>query len=300
MRRIIAILSCLFLLSAYIVYEPSSNVSGKTKTDHQPDFMVIGHRGASGYAPEHTMLSYELAKKMGASYIELDLQMTKDGKLIAMHDETVDRTTNGTGAVKNLTLKQIKKLDAGSWFNKKYPDKAHPSYAGLKVPTLDEIIQHFGTSVNYYIETKTPTIYPGMEEKLINTLKKSHLVGHHIPKYKVIIESFSPDSLKMIHKMAPDIPLIQLIKYKNKARFSNYDLKKWKQYAVGIGLNFNRVNKKYIIKARKAGLLIHPWAINTKTQMKEAVEWGATGAFTNFSDQLVQVLKQESRKKMGL
>jgi len=81
----------------------------------------VAHRGASGYAPEHTLLSYELGESMKGDYIEIDLQMTKDGELIAMHDETLDRTTNGTGLVKDYTLEEIKQLDAGSWFNEKYP-----------------------------------------------------------------------------------------------------------------------------------------------------------------------------------
>lgn len=113
--------------------------------------LVLAHRGASGYAPEHTLKSYELGKKMKTDYIEIDLQMTKDDKLVAMHDETLGRTTNGNGAVNDYTLKQIKKLDAGSSFNKANPKKKKKEYRGLKVPTLDEIIQRFGRSVNYYI-----------------------------------------------------------------------------------------------------------------------------------------------------
>lgn len=103
----------------------------------------IAHRGASGYAPEHTLTSYKMGDRMHGDYIEIDLQMTKDGKLIAMHDETVDRTTDGTGKVKDFTLEQIKQLDAGSWFNEKYPQYANPRYEGLQVPTLEEIFKTF-------------------------------------------------------------------------------------------------------------------------------------------------------------
>src|SRR5699024_5441969 len=103
--------------------------------------VVIAHRGASGYEPEHTMSAYELAIEQGADYIEQDLQLTKDGHLICMHDTTVDRTTNGTGNVSDLTLAQIKQLDAGN---------------GQQVPTLDEVITRFGDSTKYYIETKRP------------------------------------------------------------------------------------------------------------------------------------------------
>ena len=133
------------------------------------DIVNVSHRGASGYAPEHTITSYQMGDKMHGDYIEVDLQMTKDGKLIAMHDETVDRTTDGTGLVKDYTLEQIKQLDAGSWFNEKYPQYANSEYAGLKVPTLEEVFQKFGKNENYYIETKSPEVYPGMEKELLRS-----------------------------------------------------------------------------------------------------------------------------------
>lgn len=123
-----------------------------------PDrILTVAHRGASGYAPEHTLASYKLATKMNADYLELDLQMTKDGHLIVMHDETVDRTTNGTGWVKDLTLAEIKQLDAGAWFNEANPDKQNAHFIGQQVLTLDEVLRYFGKRENYYIETKNQT-----------------------------------------------------------------------------------------------------------------------------------------------
>jgi glycerophosphoryl diester phosphodiesterase len=100
----------------------------------------IGHRGASGYAPEHTIPAYDLALEQGADYIEIDLQMTKDGVLVAMHDDTLDRTADApegvpkrfcSGPVIKRTLEQIKQCDVGSWFS--------PEYAGEQMPTLEEI-----------------------------------------------------------------------------------------------------------------------------------------------------------------
>ena len=121
---------------------------------------------------------------MHGDYIELDLQMTKDGHLIAMHDEKVDRTTDGTGYVKDMTLAEIKKLDAGSWFNETYPQYAKPEYEGLQVPTLEEVFKEFGKNNSYYIETKSPEIYPGMEKELLRlvdkyeSIKISYLYSH--------------------------------------------------------------------------------------------------------------------------
>ena len=121
----------------------------------------IGHRGASGHAPEHTFPAYDLALADGADYIEQDLQLTKDGVLIVLHDATLDRTARGpqencTGPVIGKTLAQIRTCDAGTWFNERFPDRARPEYAGLVIPTLDEVFTRYGNRVRYYIETKNP------------------------------------------------------------------------------------------------------------------------------------------------
>src|SRR5699024_5365908 len=92
------------------------------------NFLIIAHRGASSVAPEHTLESYKHAKEMNADYIEIDLQMTEDNQLVAMHDETVDRTTNGKGKISTFTLEKLQELDAGTWFKQKYPDKAKREY----------------------------------------------------------------------------------------------------------------------------------------------------------------------------
>ena len=112
--------------------------------DMHKDIVNVSHRGASAYAPEHTIAAYDKGEKMHGDYIEVDLQMTKDGHLIAMHDVTLDRTTDGTGSVKDYTLNEIKQLDAGSWFNEKYPYASKAEYEGLKVPTLEEVFKKFG------------------------------------------------------------------------------------------------------------------------------------------------------------
>lgn len=251
-------------------------------------FIVIGHRGASSYAPEHTLLSYQLARELGADYIEIDLQMTKDGVLVAMHDQTVDRTTNGIGLVESHSLKELKRLDAGSWFNKKFPLYADPAYEFLTVPTLEEIFEHFGKDVNYYIETKSPDKYPKMEEKLIHLLQKYDLINEK----KVIIQSFSEKSLKIIHKAEPTIPLIQLLSYQRPAKLTKADIKKWKQYAVGIGPTYQMIDEDYIKMARKEKLLVHPYTVNSKHDLNQLIEWGITGVFTDFTGSLYEEWKK--------
>lgn len=246
----------------------------------------VSHRGASGYAPEHTITSYQMGEKLHGDYIEIDLQMTKDGQLIAMHDETVDRTTDGTGAVKDYTVAQIKQMDAGSWFNEKYPQYANPEYVGLQVPTLEEIFQKFGKNANYYIETKSPEIYPGMEAELLRLVNK-----YDITKKTLLVQSFSAPSLKIMNELDASVKLVQLLSYKTNAVITDDEIADIKEYAMGVGPNHTYLNEEYIQKVVNSGLEIHPYTVNDKERMKQLIDWGVTGMFTNFPDLLHEVKK---------
>ncbi|KSU61914.1 glycerophosphodiester phosphodiesterase [[Bacillus] enclensis] len=271
---------------------PASAQSGNNPQLNDNQILNISHRGASGYAPEHTLPSYELGDQMGGDYIELDLQMTKDGELIAMHDETLDRTTNGTGQVKDHTLEEIKSLDAGSWFNAAYPEKAKDEYNGLQVQTLQEVIEHFGKNKNYYIETKSPDVYPGMEEKLLEILKDYNLTRQNGPSSRVIIQSFSEESLQKVHNLNENIPLVQLLDYKGTATITDEELDHYSEYAAGLGMSYKKINQDYVQKVREHDLLIHPYTVNDKEDMKQLLEWGVTGMFTNYPDVLEETMKE--------
>ncbi|KEK22333.1 glycerophosphodiester phosphodiesterase [Bacillus gaemokensis] len=314
MKKIISFLFIFFTVGSFL-YGGTVDAKADTKNRLNANkFLNIAHRGASGHAPEHTFASYDLVKKMKADYLELDIQLTKDGQLIAMHDTSVDRTTNGTGEVREKTLSEIKSLDAGSWFNATYPEKAKKEYVAQKVPTLEEIFQKYGRSMKYYIETKSPDVYPGMEEKLLELLKKYNLIGQNMSSSRVMIQSFSQESLKKIHSMNQNIPLVQLLWYYPNENneiiewsgvthapkdVTNQDLRAIKEYAVGIGPNLRNdngeliIDETYVKKARKNGLLVHPYTINEKEDMRLLIGWGATGMFTNYPDRLHSVLKEK-------
>lgn len=251
----------------------------------------VAHRGASGHAPEHTMASYEMGEEMGADYIEIDLQMTRDGELVAMHDEDVSRTTDGVGDVGDFTLAEIKRLDAGSWFNQAHPDDADPSYQNERVLNLDDIFDTFGKDANYYIETKYPEKSPNMVQKLLETLEAHHLLNDNdVDEGQVLIQSCSKESLKKIHARHDSIPLIQLICFDSKGGLLYGQLDEISDYAVGIGINHHYISRDYVQKVRRKGLLLHPFTVNEKSDMKRLIDWGATGFFTNYPDRLNEVL----------
>lgn len=289
MKRKFFILGVISLLTLGMFY----TFSKKDNLLNDDRFLVIGHRGASAYAPEHTIASYQLAEKMGADYIEIDLQMTADGQLVAMHDEKVDRTTNGSGFVKDYSLKNLEKLDAGSWFNDVNRNYADDKYIGLRVPTLEEIFETFGKDAHYYIETKDPDINPGMEKELIRLLGKYELLDHSLPEGEVIIQSFSEDSLRSIHQIHENIPLVQLQGKEQMNQMTTEKLKDIRQYARAVGPSYKEVDQAYVDAAREADLLVHPFSVDSSSDIERLKKLGVTGVFTNKIDEAKEAIENE-------
>lgn len=298
MKKIILVLISLFLVFSVALMTNLINVESEEDLLNENNFLIIAHRGANEYAPEHTLVAYRMAAEMGADYIEIDLRMTKDGRLIAFHDYTVDRTTNGSGFVRDHTLKQLKELDAGSWFNEQFPEKANDKFKGLTIPTLEEIFDEFGNEVNYYIETKKPDPNLSMEKKLLSLLEEYDLLkDKHLSNGKIIIQSFNKDSLKAIHDMNPDIPLIQMRKFKQDASISKKEIEGTKKYAVGLGLNVGSLNDDYIKKVKDAGLLLHTYTVNEPKDIQALRSKGVTGVFTDYLVDALEVINQTDQKK---
>lgn len=272
------------------------------------DFQIIAHRGASGYAPEHTWFAYDKARDMGADYLELDLHMSADNQLMVIHDDTLERTTSGEGNVKDHTLEALKALDAGSWFNQAHPEYANDDYAGAKLLTLDEVIDRYGDSVRYYIETKSPERYPELQRALVETLEAEGLVDAGA----VVIQSFSQDSLKQIHELNADIPLVQLVWYSTAedgdglnewtgvtpapSEITDADFQAIADYAVGIGPNVTYegqdvIDADFVDQAHANGLLVHAYTINEPDAMQRLLDWGVDGMFTNFPDRLSAIVE---------
>lgn len=281
---------CFFIVISIFIFR-QINEHKYTKAINQSNHIKnIAHRGASAYAPEHTIAAYKLAQQLKGDYIEIDLQMTKDGHLLAMHDETVNRTTNGKGLVKEHTLEEMKQLNVGSFFNEKYPNFVKKEFENAKVPTLKEIIEMFGHNANYYIETKSPDEYPGMEEKLLEIIKYYQISD------KVIIQSFSEESLQKIHSLHANIPLVQLLSYQKSVQLNELEIEKYKKYCIGLGMNYKYIDSAYVKKIKKHGLEVHPFTVDNEKDMKKLLSWGVDGMFTNYPDRLHSILDLKNHK----
>lgn len=156
--------------------------------------IMIAHRGAAGLAPENTLVGIEKAMEQGATFVEVDIQRSSDNVLLLIHDETVSRTTDGQGAVRDLTWAEIRTLDAGSYFASEF--------AEARIPSLAEAFELIKNKpVTLVLELKSPHLYPQIEQDV------SAAIEEHQVANQVVIISFDTKSLQAIHKQTPDIPL---------------------------------------------------------------------------------------------
>lgn len=176
---------------------------------------VIAHRGASGLAPEHTLAAFDLAIELGADWIEQDLHLTRDGVLVVVHDETLDRTARGpaescTGPVRSRTPADLERCDFGAWFDEG-AEGGTGRFRGERIVTLDALFARYGRRTRYYIETKHPEHTPGVEEALVSLLARHDLLPRGDEPDRVIIQSFSPESLRRVRQLDSRLPLVQLV-----------------------------------------------------------------------------------------
>jgi glycerophosphoryl diester phosphodiesterase len=293
------------LLVACAVSAISCNPSAGERARERPEeqsMIVIGHRGASGYAPEHTFASYDRALELGVDYLEQDLQMTKDGVLVVLHDDTLDRTTAGAcrGRVIDRTLAELRACEVGSWFNAAHPEHARDGYAGQPIPTLDEVLARYAERASFYIETKNPEEAPGMEEALLELLHRHGLRDAAVSEWRVLIQSFSERSLRRIHALDPDLPLIQLVRARYATPASiRARLPEVREYAIGIGPSWRDVDARLVEAARRECLEVHPYTVNEPALMTRLAELGVTGMFTDVPDRLLELRPADEPRGRG-
>lgn len=258
--------------------------------------LIIAHRGASACAPEHTFAAWDLALEMRADYLEQDLQMTRDGQLIVMHDDRLDRTVTGgpRGRVLDHALADLRACDVGSWFNRVRPARARSEYAGQPIPTLDEVFGRYAGRACFYVETKKPAQAPGMERALIDLIDRHGLRAAAAREWRVLIQSFSERSLRMLHGLDASLPLIQLIPpgplpRRRPRGLAPARLHRIAQYAVGIGPYYRNVNAALVTAAATHCLDVHPYTVNRPVSMKRLADAGVAGMFTDAPDLLLRL-----------
>ncbi len=238
----------------------------------------IAHRGASGHAPENTLAAFRLAVEMGARFIETDLQLTRDARIVAMHDATVDRTTSGRGRVSKMTLAELRGLDAGAWF---LSDDGR-SFKGERVPTLDEILQFAREAdVAFYMELK-PTQMWGLEPALAGALKASGDLA------RAVVISFDGAVLATVRQAEPLLMTGLLIERPIPETVD-------KAIAIGARQILSKaegVTLELVRAAQEKGLAVVVWTVNEHAKMRELIAAGVDGIITDYPDRLAEVLRE--------
>lgn len=235
----------------------------------------FAHRGFSGKYPENTMLAFEKALEVGVDGIELDVHLTKDGELVIIHDEAVDRTTDGTGLVADMTLAELKALDASATYT--------GVYGVNRIPTLREyfeLVKDTGIVTN--IELKTGiNPYPGIEEKTLAMIDEFGL------RDKIIISSFNHYSVLKFKELAPEM-ICGFLEESWIIGMAEYG----KKYGVEcLHPIYAAVTDEYAKAAHEAGLLINTWTVNTKEDMEDMIAKGVNAVIGNYPDLCKEVLE---------
>lgn len=242
-----------------------------TKSNRRP--LIVAHRGSAGEAPENTLAAFKLALEQKCDAVELDIHLSKDNQLVVCHDSTIDRTTDRTGAIREMTVQELKEADAGSWFDAKY--------AGERLPLLGEVLDILPESILINIEVKHS--YDGeIEPVLIDFLRKHNAIN------RVEVSSFYHKSLVNLKQREPElrIGLLYGVDFANHVKTAE---------AAGVPVyalhpRFDRIEPCDIQEAVQDGMQVFTYTINDKERMKQAIESGVTGIITDYPGLLWEIL----------
>lgn len=229
--------------------------------------LVIAHRGASAYAPENTLAAFRLAAEQGAHAVELDAKLSADGEVMVIHDQTVDRTTGGHGAVRELTLAELKQLEAGSFFK--------PEFAGEPVPTLAEVFEAVGQRLLINVElTNYASPGDGLVDKVVALVRRFHL------EERVIFSSFHPRNLLRARRLLPETPVAMLALPGGPGWWARSFLMQSVSPEF-VNPYFSDCSAAYLTKETRRGRRVNPWTVNDPSVMRQLVTDGATGLITD-------------------
>lgn len=241
---------------------------------------VVAHRGFSGKYPENTMLAFRKAAEAGCDGIEMDVQLTKDRIPVIMHDETVDRTTDKKGKIRDMNYYELSKLNCS------YPAKFGDEFKPEKIPTLEEFFKFMteeAVSIFTNIELKNSVYYyAGMEEIVIDLIRKYHLQD------RIILSSFNNASIMKCAKTAPEIEGGFLVMQ---------HVENAGAYVKDMGMAYYHPDMKflkeeYVKNCTENGVGVNVWTVNEKEDIRKAKKWGVNSVITNFPD-LARAIEDE-------
>jgi glycerophosphoryl diester phosphodiesterase len=232
--------------------------------------MVIAHRGASSYAPENTLAAFDLALRLGACQIELDVESTRDGHIVVIHDDTVDRTTDGTGVVSDHALPDLRMLNAGVRFG--------AAFAGERIPLFDEVLARYRRRAHIHVEIK------GRSTAL--THGAIDLIRRHDMTEEVTITSFQKVRLEEARAQGPELPAGWLVREVTEATIAEARALRLAQLCPHAAI----VTPELVDRLHAEGFAVRAWGVVDEEMMRRVVEAGADGMTVNFPDKLIAFL----------
>jgi glycerophosphoryl diester phosphodiesterase len=229
--------------------------------------LVIAHRGASGTRPENTLVAFRRAAELGAGMIELDVQLTRDGEVVVMHDRTLERTTNGRGPVSGSTWDALRRLDAGSWFD--------PAYAGERVPALHEVFAAVPLPVNVELKASGDD---GLEARTLAVVERAEALG------RVVFSSFEPESLVRLRACSPHAEVAVLWQ---RPRLAAALRLAERVGARALHVRKDAVSAAGVREAAAAGLTVRAWTVNDPGDFRRLAECGVSGVFTDLPERFL-------------
>ncbi|MEH6941376.1 glycerophosphodiester phosphodiesterase [Bacillus sp. JJ722] len=241
--------------------------SGVAIVNQKPP-LIIAHRGAAGNYPENTHAAFQAALDLHVEMIEFDIQLTRDDIFAVIHDETIDRTTNEQGLVREYTMEELKKLDAGSW--------KHSSFAGERIPTFNEMFEKYSGKVQMLIEVKHVNNIEKVAKLLVESLQDK-------PHDGIIIQSFNSEFIKVFHQYLPSIPIGILIKQQVNG-ITKKQVEDYGSYANYINPRITNSSSQLLsnIHNQKANCFI--WTIRNEQQKKKALAINPDGIVTDYPE----------------
>ncbi|EFL26983.1 glycerophosphodiesterase [Streptomyces himastatinicus ATCC 53653] len=276
------------LLGVSALFLPTAAQAAAGTSHHHT--VTVAHRGASAYAPENTLAAVDAADDLGIDWVENDVQRTRDGELIIMHDTTLNRTTDveqvfpdrAPWKISDFTLDEIEKLDAGSWFGSKF--------AGEPVPTLEEYLDRVSDNhQKLLMEIKAPELYPGIERQSLRELRREGWLDRKHLK-RLIVQSFSADSVQAVHKLRRDVKTGFL------GTPAVADLPRYAEFADQINPSHTTIDAAYVkeIQAVRGAhgrpLEVYTWTVNDGPTAVKVARMGVNGIITNKPDVVREAL----------
>lgn len=237
--------------------------------------IVIAHRGDKRHAPENTLSAFRQAADKGADAIEFDVKLSADGEVIVLHDKSVDRTTNGTGKAANLSLAELKTLDAGVLFPTQFP--------GEKIPTLEEIFESVGKRLHMNVElTNYSTLNDNLVEKVVELVRKFKMMD------KVLFSSFSTRNLLIARRLLPEVPR-GLLTLPGILGFWGRTFG-WRGDYDGLNPYYSSINLRLIDKIHSRGKRVIVWTVNNEADIKRMISLSVDGVITDDPQLVLKLL----------